>query len=118
MTLFALYRSRTDAAAPPVAVGERFSWFAALLPPVHALAHRLWGQLALFVAGVAGIAVLDVYLEPNLSFWLYLLLALAFGFGAPGARRRALLRRGYAPAGYRFAPDEDLARVALLEAGS
>ena len=50
MTLYAILRS--DTGALPQAVPEKFSWFAALLPPVHALAHRLWGQLVLFVLAI------------------------------------------------------------------
>ena len=57
MTIFALYRSADDPTALPVAVSERFSWFAALLPPVHALVHRLWDQLGLFVLGFGAIAM-------------------------------------------------------------
>jgi hypothetical protein len=49
------------------------------------------------------------------GFWLYLLLAFAFGFAAPGAERRALKRRGHTAIGHSFAANEDLARLAVLE---
>jgi len=114
LTLYAIYRSQSDAL--PRAVPERFSWFAALLPPVEALVHGLWDQLALVLLGLAALAVGARYLGPDAAVWLYLLLAVACGFSAPGAMRRALGRRGYRPAGYRLAADADLARLAALEA--
>ncbi|ODT72721.1 MAG: hypothetical protein ABS75_02655 [Pelagibacterium sp. SCN 63-23] len=115
MTLYALYQSRLDAALPPVAIGERFCWFAALLPPIHALVHRLWGQLALFGAGLLGIVLFALVFGSDIVFWLYIVLALAVGFAAPGARRAALARR-HDFIGYRFAADADLARIAMMEA--
>ena len=115
MTLFALYRSVDDPPALPVAVSERFSWFAALLPPVHALYHRLWDQLGLFVLGLAALIFGARYLGPDATLWLYILLAIACGFAAPGAQRRALKRRGFAGLGHRVATDADLARLAVME---
>lgn len=114
MTLFALYRS-PDPAALPVAVAERFSWFAALLPPVHALFHRLWDQLGLFVIGVGLVILAGRFLGGETAFWLYLLFAITFGVAAPGARRRAFQRRKFAPTGHLYAGDADLARLAVLE---
>ena len=116
MTLFALYRSVDDPTALPVAVPERFSWFAALLPPFHALAHRLWDQLGFFVLGAGALIVAARYLGPDATIWLYILLALACGFAAPSAQRRALKRRGFAPLGHRLSADADLARLAAMEA--
>lgn len=115
MTLFALYRSVDDPTALPVAVAERFSWFAAMLPPVHALLHRHWGQLALFVLGMGVIAVAARVVGGDAVIWLYILMATAFGFAAPGAEARVLRRRGLVPMGHRFAADGDLARLAVLE---
>lgn len=112
MTLFALYMPRTGGA--PEAVPDRFSWFAALLPPVHAIVHGLWGQLALFVFGALVLMACAGIVGPDAVRWLYGLGALAFGFAAPGARRRALLRRGFRPAGDRLAGSADLARLAAL----
>lgn len=113
MTLYAILKS--DAGALPQAVPEKFSWFAALLPPVHALTHRLWGQLVLFVLGIAALVFAAPYIGADAVIWLYILLAIACGFAAPGARQGALKRRGHAAAGYRFATDADLARLASLE---
>lgn len=118
MTLFALYRSADDPTALPVAVSERFSWFAAFLPPVHALVHRLWYQLGLFVLGFGAIAVAARWLGLDATLWLYILLALACGFAAPGAMRRALKRRGFVTLGHQVARDADLARLAAFEVRS
>ncbi len=115
VTLYTLHAPQPGTDKLPEAVAEKFSWFAALLPPVHALAHRLWDQLGLFVLGLGIIAVTARFIGPDAAFWLYVLLALACGFAAPGARRRALGRRGYEPAGHRIAPDADLARLPIME---
>ena len=116
VTLFALYRSVDDPTALPVAIPERFSWFAALLPPIHALTHRLWDQLGLFVLGVVALFFAARYLGPDATIWLYILLAIACGFAAPGVQRRALKRRGFVPLGHRLSADADLARLAVMEA--
>ncbi len=118
MPLFSLYRSVDDPVALPEAVPEEFSWFATLLPPVHALAHRLWDQLALFVAGMLTIVLVAPLVGPDAAIWLYILLAIACGFAAPGAQRRALQRRGYASLGHRFAGDAESALVAVMETRS
>lgn len=115
MTLFALYRSVDDPTALPVAVSERFSWLSALLPPIHALLHRHWDILGLFVLGLGAIIAGARYLGPDASLWLYILLTIACGFAAPGAERRALKRRGFASLGHRVAADADLARLAVME---
>lgn len=118
MTLYAIFKPKPGAAALPQAVAETFSWFALLLPPVHALTHRLWDQLALFLAGLAALLFAHDWIGADAASWLYLLLALACGFAAPGARRRALLRRGYTATGHRFALDADFARLAVMETDS
>lgn len=114
LTLYAIHRSKTG--APPEAVAESFSWFAAVLLPIHALVHGLWGQLAIIVLALIVIIVGAAYLGSGASLGLYLLLAISCGLAAPGARIRALMRRGHAPIGYRVATDPDLARLAALEA--
>ena len=118
VTLFALYRSADDPTALPVAVAERFSWFAALLPPVHALAHRLWGQLGLYALGIGAIALGAPFVGFDATVSLYILLALACGFAAPGAERRTLARRGFRPLGHQLAGNADLARVTAFEVRS
>ncbi|MCP8882908.1 DUF2628 domain-containing protein [Devosia sp. XJ19-1] len=115
MTLYAILMPKPGSGTLPQAVPEKFSWFAALLPPLHALAHRLWDQLVLFILGLAAIVVAQPFIGADAAVWLYILLALACGFAAPGAQRRALRRRGFSPAGHRFASDTDMARLAALE---
>ena len=116
MTLYAILMPRPGSSALPQAVPEKFSWFAALLPPVHALVRRLWDQLVLFIAGLAAILASQPFIGADAAIWLYILLAIACGLAAPGAERRALMRRGFIPDGHRFASDADLARLAVLEA--
>jgi len=118
LTLYAILTPRPGTAALPEAVPDKFSWFAALLPPVHALVHRLWGQLALYLVGLAIVIFAQRWIGADAAIWLYILLAIACGFAAPGARRRALARRGFDEAGYRFAPDADLARLSAMETHS
>lgn len=115
MTLYAIFAPRPGSAALPEAVAEKFSWFATLLPPVHALLHRLWDQLALYLVGLAAIIFAERWVGADAAIWLYILLAIACGLAAPGARRRALQRRGLVTAGHRFAPDADLARLSAME---
>lgn len=115
MTLYALFAPKPGRNALPQAVPEAFSWFATLLPPVHALVHRLWDLLVVYLVGLAAIVLAERWTGPDASIWLYILLALACGFAAPGAQRRAWVRRGYAQAGYRLAGDADLARLAAME---
>jgi hypothetical protein len=115
VTLYTLHAPQPGTDKLPEAVAEKFSWFAALLPPVHALVHRLWDQLGLYVLGLGAVLIAARFIGPDASFWLYLLIAMSCGFAAPGARRRALKRRGFHPAGHRFAADADLARLSLME---
>ena len=115
MTLYAIFKPTAGTLALPGAVSEKFSWFAALLPPVHALVHRLWDQLALWLVALAAIIFAERWIGADAALWLYILLAVSCGFAAVGARRRALRRRGYSEAGHRFAPDADTARLAGLE---
>jgi hypothetical protein len=44
MTVYAVFDR--DANLVPAVVPERFSWFAAFLPPVFAIVHGLWLELA------------------------------------------------------------------------
>ena len=118
MTLYAILMPKPETGALPQAVPEKFSWFAFLLPPVHALAHRLWDQLALYLVALVALVLSESWIGGDAVIWLYIALAAACGFAAPGARHRALLRRGYRPVGYRYATDADLARVAVMENAS
>jgi hypothetical protein len=109
MTLYSIFDRRLDEA--PAVVPDRFSWFAALLPPVFGMVHGLSLGLVLYVAGVVVIAVAGLYFGADTAFWLYVLFAALIGWEAPSLRRRALRRRGYIYRAERIAPADDVAQV-------
>jgi hypothetical protein len=112
VTLYSVYERPNDA---PTAVADRFSWSAALLPPVHALVHGLWLLLVLWVVGTVAIIASSVVIGGEAAFWLYVLFATLIGFEASSFRRVKTGKRG---AEYRtevIAADEDLALVDYLK---
>ena len=112
MTLYSLYRDENQ---DPIAVADRFSWSAALLPPVHALVHGLWLLLAGWVLVTMAIAALGVWVGGEAGFWLYVLFAILIGFEAPAFRRVKTAKTGGTYQGDYFAPSEDLALVEYLK---
>lgn len=112
MAIFSIFTRDGD--PEPRAVGDRFSWFAALLPPVFALVHGLWLGLLAWIAGTAAIVALGFLIGGDVAFWLYVLLAWLVGLEAATLRRRALGRRGFAYRGERLASHEDEAEVGWL----
>ena len=115
MTLYSIFERQAPAPAVPAAVPDRFSWFAALLPPVFALAHGLWLELVAYVVALAGIALVATLAGAAAAFWLYVLLALLVGFEAASLRGRALRRKGYAYRTELVATAADLAEVEWLK---
>lgn len=111
MTVYSVYERRDDA---PLAVADRFSWSAALLPPVHALVHGLWLMLAVWVVVTAAIAGLGLWVGGEAAFWLYVAFALGLGFEASGFRR-ARAGKGGGYSGEIVAGAEDLAVVEYLK---
>lgn len=109
MTQFAVFDRRLD--EPPALVPDRFSWFAALLPPVYAVVHGLWVELIAWVLLAVGIGAAGLWLGPDAGFWLYVLLAALIGWEAPSLRRRSLRARGYIYRTERFGSTGDLAAV-------
>jgi hypothetical protein len=109
MTLYSVYDRRRD--EPPALVPDRFSWFAALLPPIFAIVHGLWLLGLLWLGGVLAVGGLGFWLGAEAAFWLYLLFAACLGWEAAAFRRRALRRRGYVYRTERIAAAEDLAAV-------
>jgi hypothetical protein len=109
MTLYSVFDRRLDEA--PAVVPDRFSWFAALLPPVWAMAHGLWLALVGYVVGLALIVLAATYAGAEASFWLYVLFAIFIGFEAPNLRRRALRGRNFVHRGELVAAADDLAQV-------
>ncbi len=98
----------------PAVVADRFSWFAALLPPVYALAHGLWLMLAGWVVAVVALAIIAILVGADAATLLYALVAIFIGFEAATARRMKLGRRGFAYAGERIARSEDEAALLYL----
>ena len=113
MTLFAMYWS--DKQPVPQAVPDRFSWNAAVLPPVFLLAHRLWLETLAWLAGAFALRAVSPLIGGGAAFWLYVLVAMALSFAAPTLRRRALHRRGWQARGYRVAASADLARLEFMK---
>jgi hypothetical protein len=109
MTVFSVYDRRLD--EPPAVVPDRFSWFAALLPPVFGIAHGLWLATLGWFVGVMAIGGLSLWLGADAGFWLYVLFAAWFGWEASGFERRALRRRGFVYRTERIAAAGDLAQV-------
>jgi hypothetical protein len=113
MTLYSVFDRRLDEA--PAVVPDRFSWFAALLPPVYALVHGLWLGLLVWVLLLALVVLASLWLGGAAGVWLYVLLAVLAGFEAPSVRRRALRRRGYVHRAELVAAAADLAERDWLQ---
>ncbi len=112
MTLYSVYERPNDA---PTAVADRFSWSAALLPPVHALVHGLWLLLTLWVVGTVAIIASSVLVGGEAAFWLYVLMAILVGFEAAALRRGALRRDGWHHVAEIVAPAPDVAEVEWIK---
>src|SRR5690606_18639588 len=95
----------------PAVVADRFSWFAALLPPVYGLVHRLWLPTAGWLILAIAIGASGLVIGEEAALWLYILFAVLIGFEAPALRRRALRRQGYVYRTELVAPADDLAQV-------
>ena len=102
-------KDRARGVIPPVAVSDRFSWVAAILPPVYAVLNGLWLVLVFWIALVLGLAYISRVIGDDAAGWLYLLVAVFIGFEAPAFRRDALVARGYIWRGEIIARDPDLA---------
>ena len=118
MTLYSIFekpqgkaaKGRVAPAVAPVAVPERFSWLAAILPPLFALLNGLWLLLVFWIALVAGLAYVSRVIGIDAAGWLYVVVAIFMGFEAPAFRRDGLLGRGYLWRGDMIASGEDLAQ--------
>lgn len=118
VTLFAIFDPKPGLSSAPAAIPEKFSWFAALLPPLFALVHGLWLELIGFVVALVALSFAAPWLGADATIWLYILFAVAIGFAAPGLRRHNLASRGWRHRGDRVAGDADLARLGALESRS
>jgi hypothetical protein len=113
MTLYSVFDRRRDEA--PAVVPDRFSWFAALLPPVFGLSHRLWLETAIWVLAVILIVIAGFWLGADAAFWLYVAFALWIGWEAAAIRRRGLRRQGWVYRTELVAPAADLAQVEWMK---
>lgn len=114
MTLYAIFDPKPGKPLLPAAVPEKFSWLAAILPPVFLLAHGLWLELVGFALAVVALVLATPLLGADAAFWLYVLGAVWLGFAAPGLRRHALAWRGWTHRGARLAPSAELAQLEAM----
>jgi hypothetical protein len=114
VTLYAIYDPKPGKPFLPAAVPEKFSWFAALLPPFFLLAHGLWLELVAWVLAVLTLVVLSGFIGDDAAWLLYDLGALWLGFAASGLRRHALQWRGWRHRGERVAMGADMAQLEAM----
>ena len=114
MTLFAILDPKPGQTALPAAIAEKFSWLAALLPPVFLLRHGLWLELVALVLAVVALILAARVIGDDAAGLLYVLGALWLGFAAPALRRAALLRHGWHARGPLVAASADLAQLEAL----
>jgi hypothetical protein len=114
VTLYAIYDPKPGKPALPAAVPEKFSWLAALLPPVFLVLHGLWLELLGFALAVVALVLLTRVIGDDATFPLYVLGAVWLGFAAPGLRRHALAWRGWTHRGTRVALSPDLAQLEAI----
>ena len=113
MTLYAIFDPKPGKADLPVAVPEKFSWLAAILPPVFLLVHGLWLETVAFVLGVAALVIVSGFVG-GVAGPLYLLGVIWLGFAAPSLRRQGLVWRGWMLRGSRVAASADLAQLEAI----
>ena len=114
VTLYAIFDPKPGKSDLPAAIPEKFSWFAAILPPFFLLAHGLWLELVAWLLKVVALVVLSAFIGDDAAFALYVLVAIWFGFAAPGFCRHALQWRGWRPRGARVAMSRDMAQLEAL----
>lgn len=113
MTVYSIFEKPQAKAAKdraPVAIPERFSWFATLLTPLYALVYGLWLVLVFWLALAMGLAYASRLIGPEAASLLYVVVAVFLGFEAPALRRDWLLFRGYQWRGDIIATAEDIAQ--------
>ena len=115
MTLYAIFDPEPGRPDLPAVLPEKFSWLAAILPPVFLLKHGLWLELVAWMLKVAALIVLARFIGDGAAFLLYVLAAIWLGLAAPGLRRHALQWRGWTHRGARIAPSADLAQLEALQ---
>ena len=107
MTVYSVYEPTSDeqdiaARAGKVAfVKEGFAWFALIVPALWLLYHRMWIELIVFLAVLAGLQFAFGFdqLGQELFSWTALALTVLVAFEANDLRGASLQRRGYLFAG-------------------
>jgi len=94
-----------------VFVADRFSWFAALVPPLWALVYGLWVELFIWIGAMALLGVLDLVLGGEATFWFYALSAIWVGYEASTIRVAALRRKQFQSVGDLVAQNEIAAEI-------
>lgn len=115
MTLYAIYDPKPGTPALPAAVPEKFSWLAALLPPVFLLIHGLWVELLALIVLIVALVMLSGFIGDDAASALYLLAAIWLGFAASGQRRNGLAARGWTLRGERLAATAEMAQLEALQ---
>jgi hypothetical protein len=115
VTLYAIYDPKPGKRALPAAIPEKFSWLAALLPPVFFLLHGLWLELIGFVLAVVALVLAARVIGGGAAFPLYVLGVVWLGFAASSLRRHALAWRGWSHRGERVAPSAEKAQLEALQ---
>ncbi len=95
MSIYRLHQHPRDTSgADLICLADRFNWFAALLPPVWALANGLWLVLTLMVVFGAAIYGSGQMFALPLGL-IYLLFVCWLGFEATAIHSRVLTKRGW-----------------------
>ena len=115
MTLYAIFDPKLGRPDLPAAIPEKFSWLAAVLPPVFLAMHGLWLELVAWVLKVVALVVLSAFIGGGAAFLLYVLASIWFGFAASGFRRHALHWRGWTHRGERVALSADMAQLEAIQ---
>lgn len=115
MTLYAIFDPKPGRTALPAAIPEKFSWLAAILPPVFLLVHGLWLEVVAYILLVVALVFAAPLIGGDAAFGLYVLAAAWLGLAAPGLRRHALHWRGWTYRGARVAMSRDMARLEAMQ---
>ncbi|MCF6343356.1 MAG: DUF2628 domain-containing protein [Devosiaceae bacterium] len=97
-----------------VIIDEKFSWFAAFLPPLWLISKNLWLELVLWLSAIFVLGIISSFIGGEAVFWLYVLSAIYIGFEATNIYVRALKRKGLKASGDIIASDYEQAQVALI----
>jgi hypothetical protein len=115
VTFYAIFDAKPGQADLPVAVGDRFSWLAFWLPPVFAMRHGLWLELAGYVLLVLALGFASLWVGQGATTALYGVLAASIGFAAPALRRAKLTRAGWTYRRELWAPYSEQAQLEALQ---